>query len=238
MGDAPPKLINAAPGIMDRLFAPDVDPSPRLRQWPTDAQGWHQTPFGVAFQAGIGDLWSFRYDAGLPGVHPRRAGAEMHGVMSGADVDGALTALQAEPDRLRTRPAAVATLEALTGRTARLKDNYFGGWYLCVDGEYSLFNNPFRVSLGYTDSTDNFEVWFKRTEDEPRGYVPLNELCAELRRRGYAGPARTEAPPLKGQCAVCGAAAAHRCSRCHARPYCSRGCQAKDWPTHRTECRS
>lgn len=238
MGGAPPKLIGAAPGIMDRLLAPDVDPTPSLRQWPADPQGWHQTPFGVAFQAGIGGLWAFRYDADLPGLH-RRAGADMHGVMSGADVDSAVAALLAEPDRLRTRPAAIVTLEALTGRPAYLKDNYFGGWHLYVHGEYSLFNNPFRVSLGYTDSADNFEVWFKRAEGEPRGHVPLDALCAELRRRGYAKPERSEAaPPPKARCAVCGGAAGHRCNRCHSRPYCSRDCQVKDWPTHRSECRS
>jgi hypothetical protein len=38
-------------------------------------------------------------------------------------------------------------------------------------------------------------------------------------------------------CSTCNRAAAHRCGACHA-PYCSRGCQAHDWPTHAARCTS
>ena len=98
-----------------------------------------------------------------------------------------------------------------------------------MPGAYSLFNNPFGVSLGYTDSADSFEVWFLSREREPREYVPLAELCSELRQLGYA---RAAARP----CAVCASPARHRCSLCHARRYCSVACQSADWPAHRKEC--
>ncbi|PBL01958.1 hypothetical protein ARMGADRAFT_233531 [Armillaria gallica] len=35
----------------------------------------------------------------------------------------------------------------------------------------------------------------------------------------------------------CSTEATHRCSRCKERVYCSAECQAKDWPTHKTQCK-
>lgn len=38
-------------------------------------------------------------------------------------------------------------------------------------------------------------------------------------------------------CCVCGVQGAlHRCSKCKSATYCSRACQVKDWPHHRSKC--
>jgi len=223
---------------MSRLFAPEIDPTPYLAAYPRADGKWYETSYGVAFSPGFGGLWSYRYDEGLPGVPADDANEETHGVMSGADVKKALDALQADPRMLRTRPASIITLEALTGRTAHLKTNYFGGWHLYSGREYSLFNNPFGVELGYTDSADTFEVWFRAHEAEPREYVSLDTLCGELRRYGYTRAAEAAAGAEGRVCAACGAASVSRCARCRGRRYCSRSCQAADWPEHRAQCDS
>ena len=44
------------------------------------------------------------------------------------------------------------------------------------------------------------------------------------------------------KCAVCGkqgkASAIPRCSRCKMIRYCSRACQSRDWPHHKTACKA
>ena len=37
-------------------------------------------------------------------------------------------------------------------------------------------------------------------------------------------------------CAVCGAAATQRCSKCKQAWYCSRDCQLRDWKKHKPIC--
>jgi len=40
------------------------------------------------------------------------------------------------------------------------------------------------------------------------------------------------------RCALCLEAARHRCGRCEAVSYCSKGCQQEDWPAHKPACRA
>lgn len=41
---------------------------------------------------------------------------------------------------------------------------------------------------------------------------------------------------LTSRCAVCNSQCQDRCARCRKTHYCSRTCQAKDWPQHKTTC--
>jgi hypothetical protein len=50
--------------------------------------------------------------------------------------------------------------------------------------------------------------------------------------RADARPQLVEDP----KCALCGAAATKRCSRCRAEWYCGRECQVKHWKQHKTLC--
>ena len=48
-----------------------------------------------------------------------------------------------------------------------------------------------------------------------------------------AGPENRE---IRNRCVYCNDAATNTCARCQNARYCSRACQAKDWPQHKALC--
>lgn len=57
----------------------------------------------------------------------------------------------------------------------------------------------------------------------------------ELQR--VSAPENTE-NTLGPTCRVCGKRGEFTCSRCKCEYYCSKGCQSKDWPIHKKECKA
>ena len=74
-------------------------------------------------------------------------------------------------------------LERLTGKTATRKHNSFGKWHIVGQG-YSMFNNPFKVSLGYTNGENNYEIWYMNDEKEPQGYQTVDQIEKALHQFG------------------------------------------------------
>jgi len=79
--------------------------------------------------------------------------------------------------------------------------------------------------------------------------VPLDEPADEVARDlfarlplGYAPSSRVEATVACANTRTCGrlhyAHAMLLCGRCLSRVFCSKGCQAADWPSHKARCRS
>lgn len=175
---------------MNRLsmFLDEVDPTPLLLKVcgepvnttiEKDNVKLYKSPYGVSFFNSRGIMWFYYYDDDITTDNRLKMGA-----MGSNDVIKALEILEKEPKKLREKPESIKTLEKLTGDEAHIKLNSFGSWHLSGNG-YSLFNNPFCMTLGYTDSADNFEIWFMDKENEPREYQSLQAVIDGLCKYSY-----------------------------------------------------
>lgn len=92
--------------------------------------------------------------------------------------------MEQDPQKLQRKPDSIAYLERLTGQTAYRKHNSFGKWYIGCD-KYSMFNNPFGTSLGYTSGENNFEIWYLKHEKEPRERQTVTNIEQKLKELNY-----------------------------------------------------
>lgn len=166
---------------MSRLFRSNVDPIPFLEElasYSAESKKW-KTSYGVSFEKfGIGDMWIYRYDEDIEKEKGLR-----EGIISATDVALALKQLQQEPTKLREKPRSIEYLEKKLGKQAHRKHNKFGAWHISDEGRYSMFNNPFSCELGYSDSSDNYEVWYMEKEEKPRKYQSVDQIEETL--KGY-----------------------------------------------------
>jgi hypothetical protein len=136
------------------------------------------TPHGVIFKlmtmSSFG-LMIYEYDSTLESIAPD--GRES--VISFKDVVSVIDQLLKNPDKLRTKPRSIKRIEEQTGYQAVRKRRGFGKWHLYV-GNVSMFCNPFSTELGYTSSEDEFEVWFRGMEQNPRQYQSTEEVLEGL----------------------------------------------------------
>ena len=137
------------------------------------------TPYGVSFgdPYGGGDnvLYFYEYDKDLGGGK---------GCLSGNDIIKAIQQLEINPDKLRTKPGSIIKLEEITGQKAFRMENAFGKWHI-RSANYSMFNNPFGCSLGYTRTEDEFEIYFFERDSEPRARVSVGTVIELLKSYGY-----------------------------------------------------
>ncbi|KAM3878015.1 zinc finger MYND domain-containing protein 10 [Diretmus argenteus] len=61
-------------------------------------------------------------------------------------------------------------------------------------------------------------------------------LHAKRLAQTYTLDAMDTLDPVKPKCGICGKESKKRCSRCQGEWYCSRECQVKHWPKHKTAC--
>ena len=167
------------------LFENPIDPKPFLNKCVSPVvtsknnkliTKW-QTPYGVTFSDhGFGDMYFYKYDSDLNDI------LDNHGCLSGNDIVKVLNQLQQNPNQLRTKPNSIIMLENAIGTKAH-RHSQFGKWQIVSDDEYSMINNPFSASLGYTNSADEFELYFFK--DDPLEHLSVSEVLHELKRRNY-----------------------------------------------------
>lgn len=148
-----------------------------------------KTPYGVSFTRDncMGDsLWFYRYDSDMDSIRPLENEDDIHGCMSGRDIEMAVNQLVVNPNKLREKPKSVKYFERLTGVAAKRKENAFGKWHIKCD-EFSMFNNPFGLELGYTKGENEYEIWIFE-EEEPRAYQSVTDVELALREYGYINP--------------------------------------------------
>ncbi len=128
------------------------------------------------------------------------------------------------------KPAAIKVLESVTGAQAQLHWMQFGKWHLVFDDVYSAVNNPFNLSLGYSNGGDNFEVArLDNNHDDPMEFVSLGNLLALLEQAGL----------VKFRCGWCRTyqKLLRSCMGCERVRYCGKECQRADWMRHKSLCR-
>jgi hypothetical protein len=106
-------------------------------------------------------------------------------IISQKDLITVLSQLKQKPEKFRTKPESILVLESKTGLKAFRHGIFFGCWQLLKDEQWSAINNPFGLSGPYTNSEDNFEVWFMDNEQEPRSYQTLQEVLNGLKEFNY-----------------------------------------------------
>ena len=135
-----------------------------------------ETPYGVSFSKMSSFMWVYHYNKTLKFI---KEGCYI-GCLSGGDVYTILEQLKCDPNKLKRKPESIKYLEQLTGNTAYRKHNSFGKWHLSDEG-FSMFNNPFGISLGYTNSENNYEIWYINNEKEPRERQTVNQIEKQLK---------------------------------------------------------
>lgn len=164
---------------LNALFTPTLAQTPEGRRYTS----W-QTPWGVAFEDhGMSPIYFYRYDADIGHLRAEREG---RGALSDVDINKVVKKLSVNPQYLRRKPESVAYLERVTGESAHRKRNAFGKWALVRTGMFSMFNNPFGLSLGYTRGPNEYEIWFFEKEQEPRENQSVMEITDALQMFGYA----------------------------------------------------
>ncbi|XP_014235731.1 tudor domain-containing protein 1 [Trichogramma pretiosum] len=63
----------------------------------------------------------------------------------------------------------------------------------------------------------------------------LQNVC-ERRENGYYEFAEDDVEDESGECEICSSPTAFKCAKCNLTYYCSKSCQVKAWPQHKTEC--
>ncbi len=160
--------------MLNELTKPEV--TPKCSRW--------QTTYGVSFEklTNPGRFWTYCYDETLS--HVLRPVHARSGCLSQQDLVTVLKQLKSNPDKLRHKPQSVKDLEKFTGIPAVLKYEGFGAWHLSKPNHFSVFNNPFGISLGYTDSADDFEAWFNPKEAWPRKHQTVPQISTALSKFG------------------------------------------------------
>lgn len=139
------------------------------------------------------------------------------------------------------KPYNILTLEKLTGKMAKLHPLHFAKWHIRSRNEFSIVNNPYGLSLGYSKSKDDFELFFddERTNPEDGGiypYLSVITVCEYLLKKKFT---------IK--CNVCGKTPQMTenangvlllkiCTRCKETRYCSDECQKTDSANHKKNC--
>lgn len=176
------------------LFEQDVDPTKTLTDLATEYpekcvitknhknQTVYKTTFGCSFtNCSFGPtMWGYNYDDNLSSVSEY----DKEGTLSGSDIIKVIKQLNINPNKLREIPEPIIYLGKLLKVNPKRKTNAFGKWHLHT-GEISLFNNPFSLSLGYTNGPNDFEIWFIKKEEEPRGYQSIVDIENALNEYGY-----------------------------------------------------
>ena len=159
--------------MLNELTKPEV--TPKWTRW--------QTTYGVSFekQRNGSKIWFYFYDKNLP--HVRESEKSRRGGISQADVAVVLRQFKTNPDKLRQKPQSIKDLEKVTGVLAVRKWQGFGKWHL-YNSDFTTFNNPFGLSTGYTDSADEFEIWFRTKEEWPRRQQTVSQISAALTKFG------------------------------------------------------
>jgi hypothetical protein len=159
---------------------------------------------------------------------------ENGGLMSADDLLRVVRMLAAKgPETTFTileKPAAIKVLESVTGAQAQLHWMQFGKWHLVFDDVYSAVNDPFNLSLGYSNGGDNFEVArLDNNHDDPMEFVSLGNLLALLEQAGL----------VKFRCGWCRTyqKLLRSCMGCERVRYCGKECQRADWMRHKSLCR-
>jgi hypothetical protein len=153
------------------------------------------------------------------------------GCMSRSDLLKVIHYIQKQPPNysILDKPPIMLHLESVTGLKAEMKQ-CLGRWYMQTS-KISFFNNVFSLSLGYTDSVNNFEVYFPKTDDDPLEYVGIDELLEILHKGNY----------ITHKCDNCGTYS-KRLLRCRGKcggmvRYCGQECQTLDWSRHMSCCK-
>lgn len=173
-------------------------------------------------------LFSYLYDNDLPFVSEQLDPTKphnCHGVFGKEDIPNIIATFKADPNALAAKPSSVVQIESLTHFKAIRKPNQFGAWHITGvinESRFSMFNNPFNVSTGYTNSAYVYEVWWRDEADEPSSYIHIDDICADLLARK--------------KCFVCGTPTVKSCAACRCQYYCSVSCQSKDWTRHKKNC--
>ena len=124
-------------------------------------------------------------------VHPNVERKKIHGVMKMKECISVIEQCIREPKKVHTKPRSIKILEGLTGCTAYLHHMQFGKWHISNVGNgqnFSLFNNPFGLTMGYTRGEDDFEILCGSASNDPQGYQPLKKIIEILANNGAVKP--------------------------------------------------
>lgn len=138
------------------------------------------TPYGVSFGDPYGnsnDFYFYEYDKDLDEKRGQ-------GCLSGNDIITSIQQLEKNPNKLRTKPQSIIRLEEATGQKAFRMENAFGKWHIRTN-DYSMFNNPFGCSLGYSDTENDFEFYWLHGNEDPLERVPVDKIIILLKSKGY-----------------------------------------------------
>ena len=194
-----------------------------LGEGATEKEEWDFSIYGFTCHSKMGLIFFTLLD---------RGGKDHGGCISNADLLKVVTYIKKQPNgySILTKPQVIRHLESITGVEGVMRKS-LGRWYLSLVPKFSIFNNTFSLSLGYTDAVDNFEVYFMSLEDEPQEYVPLSALLDKLDANGFivykCGNCRGFSSLLLKCRGGCGGEMR----------YCSKECQVEHWKEHKKDCK-
>jgi hypothetical protein len=195
--------------ILTHRYGPPVmvantDETDKVISWNTKCGvSFYQVPSLAGF------LFCYKYEDELG---PFLKCKNKKGVILFKDVMCVVAQLVVNPQKLRTKPVSVQIVESATGAVGYLKENAFGKWHVNV-GHASMFCNPFGTELGYTRFADEWEIWYRDHEENPRERQSTPDVLRELKAFGYMKSC--------GFCPI-GGPDLLRCGKCKQVYYCSK----------------
>ena len=143
----------------------------------------YKTPYGFLIEItkfSDFDMYMYYYEKDIGFLNEGNS----QGMMCGSDIIKVLKVLKFNPTKLREKSESIKYFENLTGTVAMRKSNDFGKWHIS-NKNFSMFNNPFELSLGYTRNENQFEIWFLSKETEPRMYQSIASIESAMKSFGY-----------------------------------------------------